>query len=68
MARKRARWKAYQGRIATTQLVFIDETWVKTNTPALAGLGDEGTTAEGLCAPRPLEDLDLHRRAAPRQN
>src|SRR5271168_330004 len=33
---------------------------------APAGLGDEGTTAEGLCAPRPLEDPDLHRRAAPR--
>jgi putative transposase len=35
---------------------------------APAGLGDEGPTAEGLCAPQPLEDLDLHRRAAPRQD
>ena len=30
VARKRARWKAYQDRIAPSQLVFIDETWVKT--------------------------------------
>ena len=31
---------------------------------APARLGDKGTTAEGLYAPWPLEDLDLHRRAA----
>ncbi len=31
MARKRARWKLYQGRIDPRRLVFIDETWAKTN-------------------------------------
>ncbi len=31
VARRRARWKAYQGRIAPQRLVFIDETSVKTN-------------------------------------
>jgi ATP dependent DNA ligase C terminal region len=31
VARKRARWKTHQGRIAASRLVFIDETWVKTN-------------------------------------
>src|SRR6185437_10771514 len=29
IARKRARWKAYQGRIDPKRLVFIDETWAK---------------------------------------
>ena len=31
MARKRARWKRYQGRLDPRRLVFIDETWAKTN-------------------------------------
>ena len=31
MARRRARWKTYQGRLDPKRLVFIDETWVKTN-------------------------------------
>jgi putative transposase len=30
-----------------------------------ARLGDKGMTAEGLCAPRPLEDPDFDRRAPP---
>ncbi len=29
--RRRRRWKAYQGRLDPTRLVFIDETWAKTN-------------------------------------
>lgn len=31
MARKRARWKRYQHYFDPTKLVFIDETWAKTN-------------------------------------
>ncbi len=31
MARRRARWKKYQDRIDPSRLVFIDETWTKTN-------------------------------------
>jgi transposase len=31
IARKRARWQRYQGRIDPARLVFIDETWAKTN-------------------------------------
>ena len=31
MARKRERWKRYQGRIDPSRLVFVDETWAKTN-------------------------------------
>jgi transposase len=31
VARRRARWKTYQGRFDPRRLVFIDETWAKTN-------------------------------------
>lgn len=37
MARRRARWKKYQGRIDPTRLAFIDETWAKTNMAPLRG-------------------------------
>jgi transposase len=42
VARKRARWKTYQSRIAPSRLVFIDETWVKTNMAPLRGWGPRG--------------------------
>src|ERR1700736_4547669 len=42
VARKRARWKAHQGRVAPSRLVFIDETWVKTNMAPLRGWGMRG--------------------------
>jgi transposase len=31
ISRRRAQWRSYQGRIDPTRLVFIDETWAKTN-------------------------------------
>lgn len=31
VARRRARWKQYQGKFDPARLVFIDETWAKTN-------------------------------------
>ena len=31
MARRRQQWKKYQGRLDPSRLVFIDETWAKTN-------------------------------------
>ena len=31
VARRRAQWRRYQGRIDPRRLVFIDETWAKTN-------------------------------------
>ena len=42
VARNRARWKAYQDRIDRRRLVFIDETWVKTNMAPLRGWGPRG--------------------------
>jgi transposase len=35
--RKRVRWKTYQSRIDPARLVFIDETWAKTNMTRLRG-------------------------------
>lgn len=37
MARHRARWKKYQAGLDPTRLVFIDETWIKTNMAPLRG-------------------------------
>jgi hypothetical protein len=37
VARRRAQWQAYQGRINPERLVFIDETWTKTNMAPLRG-------------------------------
>jgi transposase len=37
VARRRQQWKAYQGWIDLSRLVFIDETWTKTNMAPLRG-------------------------------
>ena len=42
VARRRAQWKAHQGRIDPTRLVFIDETWAKTNMAPLRGWAPRG--------------------------
>ena len=40
--RRRAQWKKYRGRIAPERLVFIDETWAKTNMAPLRGWAPRG--------------------------
>jgi transposase len=42
VARLRARWKKYQGLIDPRRLVFIDETWAKTNMAPLRGWCSRG--------------------------
>ena len=37
VARRRAQWIKYQGRVEPERLVFIDETWTKTNMAPLRG-------------------------------
>ena len=37
VARRRAQWSGRQDRINPTRLVFIDETWIKTNMEPLRG-------------------------------
>ena len=42
VTRKRARWKARQGQVDPARLVFIDETWAKTNMAPLRGWAPKG--------------------------
>lgn len=42
MARRRARWQRHQSRLDPRRLVFIDETWAKTNMARLRGWGPRG--------------------------
>ena len=42
MARRRAQWIKYQDRIEAERLVFIDETWTKTNMAPLRGWAPRG--------------------------
>src|SRR3546814_5392279 len=42
IARRRAQWRKYQGRLDPRHLVFIDETWAKTNMAPLRGWAPKG--------------------------
>ena len=42
MARRRAQWTQYQGRIDPFRLVFLDETWTKTTMAPLRGWAPRG--------------------------
>ena len=42
VARRREQWTKYQGRVASERLVFIDETWTKTNMAPLRGWAPRG--------------------------
>lgn len=42
IARRREQWKKYQSRIDPRRLVFIDETWAKTNMAPLRGWAAKG--------------------------
>lgn len=42
IARRRARWRKYQGRLDPARLVFIDETWAKTNMTPIRGWSERG--------------------------
>jgi len=42
VARRRAQWKKYQGRLDPARLVFIDETWAKTNMTRAYGRARRG--------------------------
>ena len=42
MARRRAQWKRYQSRLDPARLVFIDETWAKTNMTRTHGRSRRG--------------------------
>jgi transposase len=43
VARRRQQWVKYQGRVDARSLVFLDETWTKTNMAPLRGWSPSGT-------------------------
>lgn len=42
VARRRAQWTKYQGRVEAERLVFIDETWTRTDMASLRGWAPRG--------------------------
>jgi DDE superfamily endonuclease len=42
VARRRTQWLKYQGRVEAERLVFIDETWTRTDMAALRGWAPRG--------------------------
>jgi len=48
IARKRRRWRSWQARLDPARLVFIDETWIKTNMAPLRGWGPKGRRLRGF--------------------
>jgi transposase len=40
--RFRARWRAHQHRLESSRLIFIDETWIKTNMTRICGWATKG--------------------------
>jgi transposase len=47
VARRRRRWKAWRARLDPERLVFIDETWIKTNMAPIRGWGPKGKRLRG---------------------
>jgi transposase len=47
VARRRLRWRRHQGRLDPARLVFIDETWAKTNMAPLRGWCTRGRRLVG---------------------
>jgi transposase len=48
IARKRQRWRSWQAGLDPRRLVFIDETWIKTNMAPLRGWGPKGGRLHGF--------------------
>ena len=48
IARRRQRWRLRQTRLDPRRLVFIDETWIKTNMAPLRGWGPRGKRLRGF--------------------
>lgn len=48
IARRRQRWRAFQPGLDPRKLVFIDETWIKTNMAPLRGWGPRGKRLRGF--------------------
>jgi len=48
IAHRRQRWRSWQANLDPKRLVFIDETWIKTNMAPLRGWGPKGERVRGF--------------------
>jgi len=48
VVRRRQRWRSWQGRLDPARLIFIDETWIKTNMAPLRGWGPKSRRLRGF--------------------
>lgn len=48
VARRRRRWKSFMGQLDPSRLVFIDETWIKTNMAPIRGWSRKGQRLRGF--------------------
>ena len=48
IAWRRQRWRSFQDRLDPDRLVFLDETWIKTNMAPLRGWGPKGERLRGF--------------------
>ncbi|WP_445215585.1 IS630 family transposase [Bradyrhizobium sp. Pa8] len=48
VSRRRQRWRSWQAGLDPGRLVFIDETWIKTNMAPLRGWGPKGARLRGF--------------------
>lgn len=60
-----SQWTKCQGRVEAERLVFIDETWTRTDMAPLAGWAPRGRRLHAKVPHGPLEDHDLSRGSAP---
>src|ERR1700709_1954073 len=51
VARRRRRWRTWQASLDPRRLVFIDETWIKTNMAPLRGWAPKGERLRGFAPP-----------------
>lgn len=64
IARCKAHWKAWQGRLNPKRLVFIDETWISTNVVRLRGWGPRGKRLRSFAPHGRWRTLTFLRRLA----
>ena len=48
IARRRKRWRSFQAHLDPQRLVFVDETWIKTNMAPLRGWGHKSKRLRGF--------------------
>jgi hypothetical protein len=57
IAHRRRRWRSWQAGLDPRRLVFIDETWIKTNMAPLRGCGPKGKRLRGFAPHGPWRTL-----------